>query len=341
MQYESLDGLVCSRDASLLEVIGLLQSNRLKILLIVDDSGALVGTITDGDVRRAILRGIRNELTAQQIMNASPVSFSDGLKKYSNDPREHELIPVLDDNHSPIGLIVKGSVAFAKPNRVLLMAGGRGTRLMPYTRDIPKPLVEINGESLIESLIRRFAGSGYFSFFVSVNHMAEQIIERLKDGKALGVEIEYLHESVPLGTAGALSFLRDRLQDDLLVANADLVTTCDFHSLLSFHTSRASAITIATRRYEHQIPFGVLDFNGDTVARLLEKPTWTAQVSTGIYALSPRVLSLVPDNVPTDMPDLISKVLDAGEVVSAFPLHEEWHDVGRPEDLERLRGEAH
>lgn len=335
-----MDGYVATREITVLGAIEALQRSPRQFVLIVDEAGRLVGSVTDGDIRRALLRGLGFEDPITAAMNSNPVYLFESTGEISRPGVDVELLPVVDDALRPVRFrSAKQSIpSFSAP--VLLMAGGLGTRLLPYTRDTPKPLVEIHGKSLIEMLIERFQACGFNNFLISVNHMADQITQRLEDGSGLGVQIEYVFESNPLGTAGALGLIRDKVQDTVLVANADLVTGCDFSSFLRFHEESHAALTVATRTYSHQVPFGVVETADDRVRRVIEKPTWSSQVSAGIYAVSRPALDLITETQKLDMPDFISLVMqESAGGVSAFPIHEKWHDVGRPEELEMLRSQ--
>ena len=335
-----MDAYLATRDITVLGAIEALQKSPRQFVLIVDEAGALVGSVTDGDIRRALLRGLGFEDPITAAMNSKPVYLCESSGEISRPGVDVELLPVVDDAMRPVRFRSAKQSIPSVSTPVLLMAGGRGTRLLPYTRDIPKPLVEIHGKTLIEMLIERFRSCGFNNFFISVNHMAEQITQRLEDGSRLGVEIDYVFESNPLGTAGALGLIRDKVEGTVLVANADLVTGCDFSAFLTFHEESDAALTVATRTYAHQVPFGVIETADDRVRRVVEKPTWSSQVSAGIYAVSRPALDLITETQKLDMPDLISLVMhDSPGGVAAFPIHEKWHDVGRPEELEMLRSQ--
>lgn len=335
-----MDGYLATRDITVIGAIEALQKSPRQFVLVVDETGALVGSVTDGDIRRALLKGLGFEDPITAAMNTNPVYFIESTGEISKPEADVELLPVVDDSMRPVGF---RSAQQSIPNvstPVLLMAGGRGTRLMPYTRDTPKPLVEIHGKSLIEMLIERFRSCGFNNFFISVNHMADQVTQRLEDGSRLGVDIDYLFESNPLGTAGALGLLRDKVDGNVMVANADLVTGCDFSAFLKFHEESGAALTVATRTYTHLVPFGVVETDDVRVMRVIEKPTWSSQVSAGIYAVSRPALDLITETKKLDMPELISLVMhESPRGVAAFPVYERWHDVGRPEELEMLRSQ--
>ena len=334
----SFQKTMCNVSGTLLDSIRALQESPNQFVVVVDNHGTLEGTITDGDVRRALLKGVSFQDPLRLVMNSNPVYLDSSSGKLSNPEAPVSQVPVVDISMKVIGVKTLDGMLRNRKNKVVLMAGGKGTRLMPYTQTTPKPLVEIHGKALIEMLIERFVACGFSEFLISVNHLAEQIMERLGDGSQFGASIEYIRETVPLGTAGALALYQGDFEIPLVVANADLVTACDFGALLDFHNNEGATLTVATRPYSHSVPFGVVEISNDQVVNLSEKPTWTAQVAAGIYCISPSSLSLIQKNSPMDMPELVLKLISKSPgAVSAFPIHEKWHDVGRPEDLENLR----
>ena len=324
----------------IMSAISVIQKSEFKLALVVDGDRRFTGTVTDGDVRRALLAGKVLTDPVTSAMNANPIYLQDD-KLSSRQKREMEdvqHIPVLDENFMPIGMYELTAAQDSCDNEILLMAGGKGTRLLPHTRDIPKPLVEINGMPLIEHLIVNFLSQGFKKFHISVGHMAEKIVDYLGDGSRLGVEIEFIHEEQPLGTAGALGALRGKLNKSIIVANADLYTSCDFRSLLNFHESLGGGLTIGLREYTHQVPFGVVDIVSTNIVGIKEKPRITQQVAAGIYCISPDIVDSLSVGSYLDMPSVVSNLISSGEhPVNGFPIHEEWEDVGRPADLLRLR----
>jgi len=330
------------RESPLLEVVRYLQSAEEKISPIVSDLGELMGTITDGDVRRGLLSGLSMESRAFEAMNDAPktIQASELDKPLPALLKQVEYLVVLSESRIPVGLIRAGRGIPKNENSVVLMAGGRGTRLLPLTESTPKPLITVGDRPMIEILIERVAMQGFRKFFVSVGHLGEQIKDRLQSGADLGVEVEYLEEQVPRGTAGSLSMLKGLLEKPFLVANADLVTRCDFRSLLSFNQQDNAVATVGVREYLHTIPFGVAELAGERLVGLEEKPVLQRHTAAGIYCFQPRVLNFLRPDETIDMPDLIKRLLSSpNEIVTGFPVHEEWDDVGQLLDLERVRSE--
>ena len=326
-----------SQDSPLREAVEKLQASRLKLILVLNDYGKLVGTISDGDIRRALLREVSLADSASDAMNSEPFFVTEGTSLSSGN-YPYSVVPVLNESGIPIGVISSDDHRPNLENLVVLMAGGKGTRLLPYTENLPKPLVEVGGQTLIEGLMRHFIRHGFKNFLIAVNHLAEQIMDRIGDGSNLGASVDYVRESKPLGTAGALGLIGGPLKSDIIIANADLITTCDIAAMLDFHQANDSNITIAMRQYLHEVPFGVLQLDGARVAHLSEKPIWSGMVSAGIYCVSPRTIDRLESDDYLDMTDLIGDELEKNpDKVSGFPMHETWSDVGRPEDLEELR----
>lgn len=342
MIFEALDSMPLLEEAKIIDAISVIQKSSFKLALVVGPTGQLLGTITDGDVRRSLLRNISISDSVAACMNQEPIYFrlSDVQSEDIILSLDVNFVPVLDEDSRPVGF-------FRNPNRksllregraALLMAGGKGTRLLPHTKDIPKPLVEVNGTPLIIRLIEQLAKSGILEIYVSVAHMAEKIITKLGDGSNWGVNLNFVRENAPLGTAGALSLLPKALNKNLLVINSDVYTSCDFLALVNFHESLGGGLTVGLRNYHHQIPFGVVEVLENKVRSISEKPYLNYQVAAGIYCISPGIYAALSRNQFLEMPVLIETLIrQQPEKVNGFPIHEQWEDVGRPEDLMRLR----
>lgn len=341
-KFAPLTNEVLRDDEDILEAISVIQNSPFKIALIVDTKNRLIGTITDGDVRRALLRGLTTASPVTTALNPNPVIYRDGKLSAGAEERAGiNFAPVIDGIGSPTGMCLVSEYRELMPNAVLLMAGGKGTRLLPYTRDIPKPMVEFAGKPMIDHVIEHFRDQGFGKFFISVNHMAEQIENHLSSGKGLSVEIDYLRESEPLGTAGPIGNLAGKVAETLLVSNADIVTKCNFRAMIEFHETLNSQLTVGLREYSFQVPFGVVEFSGTNITGVTEKPVMRSQVAAGVYCVSPKIVNNLMPNHHLDMPDLIARTVEENSFgVHGFPIHETWRDVGRPEDLEDLRRQA-
>jgi len=341
--FTKLKDLMVSTDASLLETITAISAGARQIALVVDQNNKLLGTVTDGDVRRGLLRGLTLEAGVTEIMNTSPTTATE-----SDDPREviekaiprsiHQ-VPVLNDAGSVIGLITETDLVQqdVTTTPVVLMAGGKGVRLYPLTADVPKPMLKIGDTPILEIIIRKLQAQGFRDIYISVNYLANLIEDHVKDGAWLGVNVTYLHEDQPLGTAGAMGQLRGKLAEPFVVMNSDLLTNVDLRQLVRFHKKAGAKATLGVREYQFQIPYGVVNIEGNEVESISEKPIHRSMVSAGIYALDPWALELVPEGEYCDMPTLLDKMRIEGEKVAAFPIHESWLDIGRHDDLDQAR----
>ena len=308
-------------------------------LIVVDELNKLHGTITDGDIRRAISAGLHLDSTIDQIMFRSPKTAEYNtpdieLRKLTNDHRI-KLIPIIKD-----GIVVDVFTVDLEETKdipVVLMAGGLGTRLGHLTKDCPKPMLDVAGKPVLHRIIEKFTRVGFRKFFISVNFKAEMIEDYFKDGSDFGCEIKYLKEEKRMGTAGSLSLLPGNLKGPLVIANGDLLTLVDFRRLVSFHQQHQAPMTICTRKYEFQVPFGVVKVNDGFVQSIDEKPTQVFNVSAGVYVINANVLRLIPNDDYFDMPSLIEKVMSSGEKTCCFPMVEQWIDIGQVSDLDYAR----
>jgi dTDP-glucose pyrophosphorylase len=313
------------------------------IAIAVARDGRLVGIVTDGDLRRALLRGTGMDDPVAVVLNEAPVTLRQGQTRADAldlmRARRLDAIPAVDDAGRPVALHLLQTFIDPKPrpNAAIIMAGGEGRRLLPLTETVPKPMLRVAGRPILERIVLHLVGSGIGHIFLSVNYLADVIEGHFGDGSAFGANIEYLREQVPLGTAGALGLLAERPHDPLLVLNGDLVTNVDVSGMLDAHVARRSAATVGVRRYAHTIPFGCVERDGHRIVRFEEKPTLIREVNTGIYVLDPWVVGLVERGVPTTMPDVLGQVLERGEPVGAFEVEDDWIDVGQREQLTKAR----
>ena len=314
-----------------------------RIGLAVDSDGRLVGVVTDGDIRRALLGGATLDDPLDGALSRSPASV--GAKEGRSEAlelmraRRLAAIPVVDDAGRPIGLHLLHEFLERqeRPNWAVVMAGGQGTRLRPLTERIPKPMLHVAGRPILERIVLHLAGFGIKRIYLSIGYLGEVIEDHFGDGSRFGCVIDYLREDEPLGTAGALALLPTTPADPLVLMNGDLVTGADVGTLLDFHASGGFSVTIGIRRYLHTVPFGCVERDGDRVLRIEEKPTLTREVNSGIYALDPAVIELIPREEPSTMPGLIDRLLADGRPVGAFEIEDDWIDIGQREQLERAR----
>jgi len=330
--------MIVSDNLSVMETIKAIQDGGLRIVFVVDSGKKLLGVVTDGDVRRSILRGIPLDSSVKEIMNKTPLVALNGTSKAELDlllesyAMDH--IPLVTRDRILIGVHVRsGYMSQVRPNIVVLMAGGKGTRLRPLTDSCPKPLLAVGGTPILEIIIKNLKQFGFRKFFISINYEGARLQEYFGDGKSLGVEINYIKEDKYLGTAGALSLLPITTKEPLLVMNGDILTSLNFAELLDSHSSGGNDITLCSYIYDMQVPYGVLEVDGVNLVSCVEKPMYTFFVNGGIYVISIDVLEFVPKNSYFDMTDLLSTTLDNCKKVCVFPIHEYWIDVGSQSDL--------
>lgn len=325
--------------------IAIIDGSEAKICLVVDERGRLIGTVTDGDVRRGLLRAVPLDAPVTQVMRQKPHIGQPGEPADDLHERMRRLdiaqIPLVDGAGRVVGLVTAkevGSSAARRDEWVVLMAGGAGQRLRPYTDTVPKPMLEVGRKPVLETILENFLSHGFHRFYISVNYKAEVVKAHFGDGGRWHCQIEYLEETQRLGTAGALSLLRERPRTPLIVMNGDVLTKIDFSSLLEFHFHHRAKATMCVREYDIHVPFGVVDLGDGLVTGIDEKPVKRFFVNAGIYVLEPEILGIVPRETACDMPDLLNQVRAGGRVV-AFPIREYWLDIGRIEDLARADAE--
>ncbi len=337
--------IVISPDKTIIETMKIIDKSSLQFAVVVDENYRLLGTVTDGDIRRGILRGLRLETSITEVMNVNPVYEKSGKKPfyYKELMRKRKLkqLPIINNSNQIQNILFTEELALAvqKNNTVVLMAGGLGTRLRPLTNDIPKPMLKVGDKPILESIIESFHSFGFSHFILSVNYKKDVIKEYFQDGSHLGIQIDYIEEGKRLGTAGALSLLPEKLKHPFFVMNGDLLTKINYEQLLDFHLETNSLATMCVREYEYQIPYGVIETNHHQLMSIEEKPVHKSFVNAGIYVLSPEVLQYVPQDEFFDMPDLFKRMIENGNGVSAFPLREYWLDIGRIDDYEKANGD--
>jgi dTDP-glucose pyrophosphorylase len=337
------DALVAP-SASIRETLQRIDGSSLQIALIVDATGKLLGTVTDGDVRRGLLRGVSLDDPASAVLNPSPTVAREGDDRDAilalMRRRQIHQVPVLDGQGRIVDLqVLDRLIGTTRDNWVVLMAGGRGERLRPYTDETPKPLLQVGAKPILDTILENLVSQGFRRIYLSVNYLAEQIEARFGDGRKWGAEIRYLRESAPLGTAGALSLLPEAPRHPLVVMNADLVTSVGFGHLLDFHFAHRALATMAVREYDFQVPFGVVQVENERIVEIQEKPTHRFFVNAGIYVLDPAALEFIPREKFFDMPEMFNAMIAGGAKTAVFPIREYWLDIGRHDDFERAGGE--
>ena len=337
---------------TLMTAVQVIENSVKRLAVVLSEEKHVIGTLTDGDIRRCPLRGCTLDTLVTDAMNHSPVTASinasDSLIRNLLDTNNIRSLPLIDVNGCYVRTFHEMELLSATNEgkieetfcAAVIMAGGEGTRLRPFTENLPKPMIEINGIPLLERQVRRLAKIGISKIYISVNYLGEIIKDHFNDGHDFGVVIEYLDENKKLGTGGALSLLPElEKSQSILVMNGDILTTSDFMNLFHFHQEHDAMITVSAINYHVDIPYGVINFKGTEVIELLEKPSQSFFCNAGIYALSTDVLKEIPYDTFWNMTYVIDRCLNNKGKVAVFPVHEYWTDIGTPTDLEDAQKE--
>jgi dTDP-glucose pyrophosphorylase/CBS domain-containing protein len=342
-----LDDMLISPEISIREVMACIDRNAKGIALVLDAECRLIGTITDGDIRRAILAGIDLDLPVQALQGhwaplhrpaplTAPVGTPDTQLLRMMNAHTLRHIPLVDATGRVVDVALLSDLV--KEHELSLtavvMAGGYGTRLYPLTERLPKPMLPVGGRPLLELIIEQLCQAGIRRVNLATHYQGKIIAQHFGDGRDFGVEISYVKEDQPLGTAGALGLL-DTSAEPVLVINGDILTRLDFRAMLNFHREHQADMTVAVGQYEFQVPYGVIETSGVTVTGISEKPVVRHFINAGIYLLHPEVCRFVPNDQPYDMPELISRLVAEGCRVVSFPVREYWLDIGQIEDYEK------
>ena len=339
-----IDEIKINQNASIKEALEVIDKGAIKVAVVLSDDGLLLGMLSDGDIRRALLKGMSLGDSIAGIINKHPVvaninDTKERILELANEKKLHQ-IPIIS-NGKLIGIqdIREFLAPKNKPNKVILMVGGLGTRLRPLTNDVPKPMLDVGNKPILHTIVENFAKYGYTDIIMCVNYKSEIIKEYFGNGDKFGVKIEYVLESKRMGTAGALSLLQKRPKDDFFVMNGDLLTNVNFEYLHEYHKDSNALASICIRKYEMQVPYGVVNVRANKVTSIEEKPTQSFFVSAGIYMFSPIVLDFIPKGVFYDMPTLFSELLKHDFPIHPFPIREYWLDIGRMDEYRRANDE--
>lgn len=326
------------------DVIELLNQLGTKLVLVTTFSDELLGTVTDGDIRRALLSHISLDAPIQLIMNDQPkvLAANGTLTAAKRLMTEFGLtgIPKLDERGKVLDILGIQTKKPVRDNAVFLMAGGFGTRLRPLTDTCPKPMLHVGDKPILETILEQFIDAGFYRFYISTHYLNEQIEAYFGDGSRFGVSIEYINEKTPLGTAGAIGLLPESAkQKPLLMMNGDLLTQVKFDELLEYHHREQADVSVAVREYQTQVPYGVIQHDGPSITEIVEKPTQNYFINAGIYCISPNAMKDVSGFSVLDMPTLIEGRLANRKKVAMFPIHEYWLDIGRLSDFEQAQSD--
>lgn len=336
-------------DNSIRDALEIINDEALKVALVVDNNQHLIGVVTDGDIRRGLLKNLSLAEPVSLVTNSAPTTANIGTCREDlielMEKKGILSVPLLDDGGKVVGLETLHG-ALHRPryrNPVFLMAGGFGTRLRPLTDNCPKPMLEVGDKPILETVVRSFIKSGFVNFYISTHYMPELIQAHFGDGSNLGISVTYVHEETPLGTGGALGLLPKDLPKDLplIMMNGDVLTKVDFQRLLDFHVTNNADATMCVREYDYQIPYGVVNGKGSKITSMVEKPVQRFFVNAGIYVVSPRVIRSVSANHRIDMPTLLEQHMQERDNVLMFPIHEYWLDIGRMDDFNRAQADIH
>jgi len=337
--------LILPLKASIRDAIAKIDHGHVQIALVANDSRCLVGTVTDGDIRRALLRGENIDAPVERVMRSNYYSLPESTTKtealYMMQRNNLRHIPIINSKGQVVNLFMIEELIRPKEltNTVVIMVGGEGKRLRPHTDNCPKPMLLLRGKPMLEIILERCINAGFQNFYFAVNYLKNQIIDYFGDGRNWKVKINYLSEDRPLGTAGALSLLPLRLSEPFLVLNGDVMTEIDYGEVLKYHYESKSDATLCVYEYKTQIPYGIVRIKKERVFAMEEKPILNHHINAGIYLLDPKLLNEVPKNQFLDMPELFKKAINLRYNVNAFPIHEHWLDIGSLENLKQSQGD--
>ena len=332
--------LVLKRSHSLADILKVIDENSKGFLILVEEDYTLVGIITDGDIRRAILN---NKMDLFDVINTNPLVFLESKEKQEAinylKSKGVRRLPIVNADNKLVDIIYDEDVHF-KSNKVVIMAGGLGSRMGSLTKDTPKPMLHVGGKPLLENIMNSFLSCGFNNFIMCVNYKSEIIENYFKDGSKWGVNISYVKEDKRMGTAGALSLIKSKFKKPFFVVNGDILTTTKYNNLLDFHESKKSIATMGVKRYDYQLPYASIKLlKEQKISEISEKPVYTNLINAGIYVLSPKIIPFIPKNEFYDMPSLFEQLIQKDEKILSFPIHEYWLDIGKMEDFKRAQTE--
>ena len=342
---ENIENIKLRENSTIKEALQIINQGAIQIALVVDDKDRLLGTLTDGDIRRGLLKNYTLDDSINDLYFKKPITSlnSESKEKIIQKAIKNQIyqIPIVDENNILVDIVNLATLLKTtnKRNRVILMAGGLGTRLRPLTEDTPKPMLKVGNKPILETIIKNFASHGFVNITISLNYKGDIIKDYLKDGSDFGVNIDYIEENSRLGTAGALSLLKDKPNEPFFVMNGDLLTDVNFSNLLDFHSFANANATMCVREYEYQIPYGVVETVDDKITSIIEKHVKKILVNAGMYVLSPNIFEFIPSNEFFDMPTLFNILIEKERKILSFPIHEYWLDIGRIGDFEQAQSE--
>ena len=333
-----------NQDATIKQTLKVISDGNIKIAIVVDKNDKLLGTLTDGDIRRGFLKGLDINSSIKSIINNKPITGkkNDSKEKLLNIALSKDVnqIPIVDNKKKLIGIylleeLIKNKIKF---NKVVIMAGGKGTRLRPLTKNTPKPMLKVGNKPILETIIKSFKACGFKDLIICVNYKSHIIEKYFGKGKKFGVKIEYIKEKKKMGTAGALSLIKQKLTEPFFVINGDLLTNLDFGKMLDFHNSHNAIATMSVKEYSINSPYGEVSLSDENINSINEKPSYKFFANAGIYVLDPKCINLVPKKF-FDMTSLFKKIILTKKKTISFPLDEYWKDIGKLSDYQEANKE--
>ena len=334
-------------NSTIADALGAIDVGAIRIALVVDNDNKLLGTLSDGDIRRGLLKKKFLNDTIEDIYFRSPITANKNTSKkdlldlcIANKIGQ---IPIVDKDLKTIDLFIVDDELSKRQyeNHVVLMVGGLGTRLRPLTENTPKPMLEVGGKPILETIVNLFIDSGFTNITMCLGYKSNVIQDYFQDGSGFGANIDYIIEDKRMGTAGALTLLGRRLVNPFFVMNGDLLTNIDFEKMLDFHVENNSKATMCVREYDIEVPYGVVNVANESIISITEKPIHSFFVNAGIYLLEPECIDLIPRNEFYDMPALFEEMIKNNKKTISFPLQEYWLDIGRVADYEKANVEYH
>ena len=346
---KNIEDIIVSENTLLRDALNIIDKSSKQICLVLDDGQKLLGTVSDGDIRRALLNNISLEDTIKNVYFKNPTvaNINDSKETILNLCKIKKIhqIPIVDNANNIVGLEILDEliVSESKGNKVILMVGGLGTRLRPLTENTPKPMLPVGGKPMLQTIVEKFASYGFVNIVMCIGYKSHIIQDFFEDGSRFGVNIEYILENERMGTAGALSLLSpSQIQNEpFFVMNGDLLTNVNFEHFLNFHNQNNAKATMGVREYDFQVPYGVVNLEDGKIKSIIEKPVHSFFVSAGIYMLSAECIKLIPKDEYYDMPTLFDKLIQMNENTISFPIREYWLDIGRMDEYEKANKEYH
>ena len=340
----SIQDIIVNQDISIRDALKIIDNSSKQICLVVENE-KLIGTLTDGDIRRGFLNGLGLDSSIKSIVFRTPTTCGaedskEKILKIAITNKLHQ-IPIVDNKGGLVGLEEVDELLKLKSrtNPVVLMVGGLGTRLMPLTKDKPKPMLKVGGKPILQTIVEGFARYGFTNITMCLGYKSNLIQNFFKDGKEFGINIDYIVEEEKMGTAGALTLIKKEFNEPLFVMNGDLLTNIDYGKVIDFHKNNNSKATMCVSKYDIKVPYGVINISNEEITSIQEKPIHSFFVNAGIYLIEPECIDIIPKGEFYDMPTLFERLIENNEKIISFPLNEYWIDVGRLEDFKKANNE--